>query len=257
MTAEKKRFVAALCILLVYVLWGMTGCSAEQSVGFPVSAAVVGGADRACAAHHMAVVPEAIWEKVRFQPDTMEYAALYYAFGQADLDTDISADVTAGEVPLLLQWDKRWGYEMYGTNFMGINGCAPTALAMVYVGLTGSTDVTPYDLARYAMAHGLYVSGQGTKWSLMETGGRHLGLKVQKLWKDENAIRKALADGKLMTVRVGAGDFTDGGHFLVICGIDEHDMLTIRDPNSREKTAQPWAFERVMEQASCFWSFEK
>ena len=78
---------------------------------------------------------------------------------------------------------------------------------------------------------------------------------MQRLWKDERAIRQALADGKLLTVRVGAGDFTDGGHFLVICGVDENDLLEIRDPNSREKTARLWEFDRIMEQATCFWSF--
>ena len=89
----------------------------------------------------------------------------------------------------------------------------------------------------------------------MEIGGSYLGLRVQKHWKDERAIRQALADGRLLTIRVGEGDFTTGGHFIVVCGIDENDMLTIRDPNSREKTAQLWEFDRIMDQATCWWSF--
>lgn len=256
MTAEKKRLIAVMCILLVCFLGVLTGCTAPvQTVGFPAEAALVGAAEGTQPGRNMAVVPEAILQKVAAQPDTMEFAANFYFFGDSCRNTGIAAEISAGEVPLLLQWDKRWGYELYGGNYMGINGCAPTALTIVYAGLTGNGDVTPYDMAQYAVDNGLYLAGQGTKWELMETGGSHLGLRVQRLWKDENAIRQALAKGKLLTARVGAGDFTDGGHFIVVCGIDENDMLTIRDPNSREKTEQLWEFDRIMEQASCFWSF--
>lgn len=251
MTAKKTWGLAAMCILFVFLM----GCTQAVEVGLPADGAAMGGALSTTPAWHMTMVPETILEKVAKQPDTMEYAANFYRFGERDLDMDISADVTEGEVPLFLQWDKRWGYKYYGSNYMGINGCAPTALAIVYAGLTGNTDVTPYDLAQYSVSKGLYVSGQGTKWDLMEEGGRYLGLKVQRIGKNERKIRQALADGKLLTTRVGAGDFTDGGHFIVICGIDENDILTIRDPNSREKTAQLWEFERVMKQSTCWWSF--
>ena len=156
MTAEKKRLIAAMCILLVCFLCTMTGCTAPaQTVGFPVAAAVCGGAEGIAPAENMTVVPDDIWEKVLKQPDTMEFASNFYYYGDSDLDMDISSDVTEGEVPLLLQWDKRWGYALYGGNYMGINGCAPTALTIVYAGLTGKTDVTPYDMAQYAVDNGL------------------------------------------------------------------------------------------------------
>lgn len=256
MTAGNKGFKAAVCIL--FLLFAMAGCAApKQTVGFPVAAAVVGAAEGIAPGENMTCVPDEIWEKVLARPDMMAYAANFRDYAHKDLDMDISADVTEGEVPLLLQWDKRWGYELYGSGYMGLNGCAPTALTIVYAGLTGNTDVNPYDMAQYAVEQGLYVSGQGTKWELMEVGGSYLGLRVQRIWKDERAIRQALADGKLLTVRVGAGDFTDGGHFLVVCGIDENDMFTIRDPNSRENTEQLWEFGRIMDQATCFWSFSK
>ena len=250
----RSKLKSALCILFLFGC--LCGCSEPApAVGLPAEAALIGAAQQTEAGWHMAIVPEEILSKVAAQPDTLEYAACFCYYGDRSMDMDISADVIAGEVPLLLQWDKRWGYESYGGNYMGINGCAPTALSIVYAGLTGKTDQTPYNIAQYSVEHGLYIAGQGTKWELMEIGGRYLGLRVQRLWKDENAIRNALADGKLLTVRVGAGDFTSGGHFLVICSIDENDRLTIRDPNSRENTAQLWDFDRIMEQASCWWSF--
>ena len=39
---------------------------------------------------------------------------------------DLASDVLIGQVPLLLQWDKRWGYESYGDNIIGLAGCGPT-----------------------------------------------------------------------------------------------------------------------------------
>ena len=31
-------------------------------------------------------------------------------------------DVTAGDIPLLLQWDERWGYCLYGDKMIAVNG---------------------------------------------------------------------------------------------------------------------------------------
>jgi len=265
-TALKKGILIAVAV--IFLLMGIAAAvfayafvhqiwifEVSAVVGFPVEITLHGAGEPVQAGWHMAVVPDEIAEKAAAQPDTLEYAANWYRFGEQDFDMDISDDVIEGEVPLLLQWDKRWGYELYGGNYMGINGCAPTALAIVYAGLTGKTDVAPYDIAEYSVDAGLYLSGMGTKWELMEVGGRYLGLRVQRIWKDQNAIRNALAEGKLLTVRVGKGDFTDGGHFLVVCGIEESDLLEIRDPNSPEKSAQLWEFDRIMEQATCWWSF--
>lgn len=44
---------------------------------------------------------------------------------------DTIGEVAAGEIPLLLQWDERWGYSVYGDNMIAVNGCGPTAVAMV------------------------------------------------------------------------------------------------------------------------------
>ena len=59
-----------------------------------------------------------------------------------DLAPEISLDkeVRGGGVPRLLQWDQRWGYREYGDGIIGITGCGPTCLSMVYIYLTGDTD---------------------------------------------------------------------------------------------------------------------
>ena len=49
---------------------------------------------------------------------------------------DLASDVLIGQVPLLLQWDKRWGYESYGDSIIGLAGCGPTCL-LPALGLSG------------------------------------------------------------------------------------------------------------------------
>ena len=53
--------------------------------------------------------------------------------GYPDADGSGEGWLTKNELsqrfPLLLQWDKRWGYIPYGDNVIGLSGCAPTCLS--------------------------------------------------------------------------------------------------------------------------------
>ena len=51
-------------------------------------------------------------------------------------DIDLTAEASQDTVPLLQQWDKRWGYEKYSGNYFAASGCGPTALSMVVLYLT-------------------------------------------------------------------------------------------------------------------------
>ena len=45
---------------------------------------------------------------------------------------DITGDYVDSEIPLFIQWDKRWGNFAYGrSGTIGSSGCGPTSLAMV------------------------------------------------------------------------------------------------------------------------------
>ena len=70
-------------------------------------------------------------------------------------------DRSAG-VPLFLQWDPRWGYENYGSDYLAITGCGPTCLAMAGYYLTGSQDMNPRDIAVFAEKNGYYATGYGS-----------------------------------------------------------------------------------------------
>ena len=55
-----------------------------------------------------------------------------------------------GEVPFLYQIDPQWSDEPYAGGNIHENGCGPTCLSMVYISLTGKTDLDPVAMARFS-----------------------------------------------------------------------------------------------------------
>lgn len=72
------------------------------------------------------------------------------------------------EIPLLLQWDQRWGYQSYGDGIIALNGCAPTTLSMVLSYIKQDASITPSSLSVIAQNNGYYVNGVGTSWIFLK-----------------------------------------------------------------------------------------
>jgi hypothetical protein len=160
------------------------------------------------------------------------------------------------DFPLLLQWDKRWGYASYGDSCIALSGCAPTCLSMVVLALTGDTTATPDQIASYAEKHGFYQSGVGTSWSMMTKCAKHYGIQGTELSLDENVIRKHLADGEPIICTMRPGDFTTTGHFIVLIG-EEDGKFKVCDPNSRQRSEALWDYETLAPQIKNLWAFTK
>lgn len=174
--------------------------------------------------------------------------------GTPDISWEINEYVNHGQVPYFYQNDERWGYRHYGNSYMAISSCGPTALSIVYTALTKKADRDPYTLALYSNNKGYYAYGKGTKVDLMTTGARKIGLKVTDLANNALALDAALNAHQLVIMDVGAGDFTTSGHYLVIVG-KQNNQLIIRDPNSRANTAKLWDENRVLSQSKLMWSY--
>lgn len=157
-------------------------------------------------------------------------------------------------IPLLLQWDRRWGYASYGEDSIAISGCAPTALSMVIVGLTGDSSITPYVVSKYAEENGFYLKGTGTSWSLMTTGSSHFGIKGKEIPLSKNNVMNALKSGHPVICSVRKGDFTTLGHFIVLAGI-ENDKIKVNDPNSKARSNLLWDYDRLEGQIKNLWEF--
>ena len=160
-------------------------------------------------------------------------------------EIDISKEVTKGKIPHFLQWDERWGYETYGSDFLAVTGCGPTSLSMVVCGLTGDTKWNPYEVAKMAEDNGYYVDGSGSSWELMSSGAEKLGLTVSSVIFDAEHIRATLESGQPIICVMGPGDFTDAGHFLVLTGVDQEGDIILQDPNSVERTKQHWDVQKL------------
>lgn len=198
--------------------------------------------------------PESLISLVERNPETKDFVLDYPKYKGLQ-EIDLSKEVTQGEIPHFLQWDKRWGYETYGSDFLAVTGCGPTCLSMVTCGLTGDTQWNPYEVAKMAEDNGYYVDGSGSSWELMSSGAEKIGLTVSAVSFDEEHIRAALESGQPIICVMGPGDFTDAGHFLVLTGVDKNGDIILRDPNSLERTKQHWDLQKLMNQMKNLWAY--
>lgn len=198
--------------------------------------------------------PESLIALVERNPETKDFVLDYPKYKGLE-EIDISKEVTKGEIPHFLQWDERWGYENYGSDFLAVTGCGPTSLSMVVCGLTGDTKWNPYEVAKMAENNGYYVDGSGSSWELMSSGAEKLGLTVSSVIFDAEHIRATLESGQPIICVMGPGDFTDAGHFLVLTGVDQEGDIILQDPNSVERTKQHWDVQKLMNQMKNLWSY--
>ena len=202
---------------------------------------------------HMDQYPEALLNNLCCNPNMLDFALGY----QENYDTT-SGTLEASEldgIPLFIQWDKRWGYDAYGNDVIGLSGCGPTCLSMIVIGLTKNQEATPDKLADYATEHGYYEQNSGTKWSIMDEMAavyRVLGFNII-LSKDN--MQEELSQGHPLVCAMRSGDFTSQGHFIVIAGM-EGDKFLVHDPNSIERSQQLWDYDTLQYQISAIWAFK-
>ena len=152
-------------------------------------------------------VSDTLRELVENNPETVDFVRNYQEKKDAPPAEDIG-EVTAGVIPHLLQWDERWGYQIYGDNMIAVNGCGPTVISMVAAGLTGDNTITPYRVAKFAEENGYYEGEAGTSWSLMTEGAQQFGIYGEEMGLDENGIFSALESGNPIICSMRPGDFT-------------------------------------------------
>lgn len=202
-------------------------------------------------------IPDSLLELKGKYPETADFVDSYAEYQDTEFDMDISDEIVEGEIPLFIQWDKRWGYCMYGNDFFGVNGCGPTCLAMVVCGLTNDSEYNPYDIAMFSMSNDYYISGQGTSWNLMTEGARNLGLTVESGNITQWYIEHNLSSQSPMICSMEPGDFTYTGHFIVLTGIDEDGKIIVNDPNSYINSKKHWEISDLLPQIKSIWCYRR
>ena len=176
--------------------------------------------------------PEELLSLYERNKETETFVEEYPLKKDGEPEIDLSDLSSASEVPLLLQWDQRWGYHRYAGEVMGLSGCGPTALSMVAIFMTG------------------------TAWSLMLEGARQIGLSSKEIPVERERVENNLQAGNPIIALMGPGEFTSNGHFIVLTGL-QNGRLKINDPNSRKNSEKTWDIDQVLEQTKAVWVYYK
>lgn len=201
--------------------------------------------------------PEELLELASKKVEAIDFVAGYPEYkGYNEESISIKKEYKQNEIPLFMQWDKRWGYEKYGQNFIAINGCGPTAIAMVAAGLTGNTNINPKIVADYSKEQGYLVKNLGTSWSLMTEGAKNFGIVGREIPLSETTILNTLKKGQPIIASMGPGTFTTEGHFIVLTGIDENNKIIVNDSDSKIRSKKTWDIDIFLSQTKNLWAFK-
>lgn len=85
-------------------------------------------------------------------PDARDFVRDYPKKKDLTPSIDLSNLSGSKTVPLLLQWDERWGYRECNESIIGLAGCGPTCLSMATIYLTGDTTKDPLWMCRFGRA---------------------------------------------------------------------------------------------------------
>ena len=185
----------------------------------------------------------------------------YINVDQVEIDTKALEAVDLGNyevrnmIPLYYQWDQRWGYASYGAGLIAPDGCGTTCLSMVATGLLDNAGLTPKVIADYSYEQGYYSEESGTGWGLMSDGASGLGLNVVEVQWSVSDIIDQLSNGRPLICSMGPGDFTEQGHFIVLCGLNEEGLILVNDPNSAVNSQKAWDVQVLLDQMKAMWAY--
>lgn len=147
------------------------------------------------------------------------------------------------------QLDERYADQPYGTDRISGYGCGPTAMAIVVSSLTGET-IDPAQMARWAYENDYWCSKSGSYHTLIPGAAQAWGLAAEGCTASEpQRILDALADGKLVVALMTKGHFTKSGHFIVLRGVQDENIL-IADPASYPRSQKGWDLSIILNEAS-------
>ena len=197
--------------------------------------------------------PEQLIELLKSNEETVDFV-FDYLEKKDTTPADTVGEVVQGQIPLLLQWDERWGYAFYADDMIAVNGCGPTAIAMVAAGLTGDNTVTPYKVAQFSAENGYYAGDSGTSWTLMTDGAQQFGIYGEEMGLSEGEVFSALENGHPIICSMRPGDFTTTGHFIVLTGTEDG-KIRVNDPNSRVRSERLWDYSKLEYQINNLWVY--
>lgn len=144
------------------------------------------------------------------------------------------------------QTDRRWANKPYAVkgeaSTIGGSGCGPTAMAMV-LATWADKRVTPETECAWALKNGFKALRHGTYYAYFAPAARRYGLTCQQLngasiygqpgSAYHATVLAALKAGDLVIACMGPGNWTRGGHFILLWDVDvQKDIAYVNDPAS-------------------------
>lgn len=200
--------------------------------------------------------PAGVIELLDKNPETVGFVEDYEEKKDMPCAESIGELPQDGSIPLLLQWDERWGYAPYGTSIVAVSGCGPTCMAMVASGLNQDPSITPDKVAAYGTQNGYVDEENNTYWAFMKEAGATWNLNCYEGNLNEEQVSAELTEGHPIICSVGPGDFTKIGHFIVLTGY-ENGSVAVNDPFSQTNSDKMWVFADIKEQIKAMWIYSK
>lgn len=215
------------------------------------------------------------------EPDAISFVANYLT---ADKSGSSYGDVvTKGQVPLLYDWDARWGYVSYGDGCIGVTGSAPTTVAMAYMGLTGKSDQTPATIAQGTSgSSSTSTSSSGTSGTSSSTSTsssnssstssnstssgssstdtadavmqlmQNVGLSATQYESSSSTLEACLSDSSVAAVYLGDNTLENGSdaHWALVVGTNSDGTLNVFDPTSTAVSTHTWSSATIANASS-------
>ena len=158
-------------------------------------------------------------------------------------------------MPLYRQSDKLWGDMSFGCSTIGPSGCGPSALAMA-ISYKKNEIITPAEVVTEigGADTGYYCPGKGSYWTLIDDCPEMYGLKCARVSTSE--VIDCLRVGNPVIAIMGPGQFTSGGHFITLSGVDEDDRIYVNDSADnfdKMHYDQTFTLRSIANECSCFW----
>ena len=133
--------------------------------------------------------------------------------------------------------------------------CARLLIAQPDQGLTGKTDLSPYDIGQWMIENGYTVPYGGTANEAFWDIADYLGLQCEIIDTSAESIVATLEEGKPIIANVGPGYFTSFGHFFVLTGVTEDGMIIVNDPYSGTRSSQLWDPELIASESLVLYAY--
>lgn len=170
-----------------------------------------------------------------------------------------------------LQIDARWKNKPYAvkgeSSTIGGSGCGPTAMSMV-LATWADKRVTPETECAWALAHGYKALRSGTYYSYFVPAAKRYGLQCTQLNSASiygnggsglhAQVLAALAQGDLIVACMGSGNWTKGGHYILLWDVDvSNDVAYVNDPASTLARRTRGSWKLLRQQVKFYWRIRR